>query len=279
MDDLKGFFGVFRLTLVESVKNRVAVLSAALSFYLLFSIGPLMLILFNVMGYIFNVENPRSETVGFLQKYMLASGANMFRSIGENYQLVQGNAVITIGGIAILLWTATRVFNHLQHSMNEIWGVDSKRSVKSMVKKRVFSFALILALGTVIFLLATIQGLLSEFNEFIQSYYTPDTYYLSIVSSVLNIFVTASIFSFLFKYLPDTRVPVESAFLGGFTSSILFFTGQSLATYYFSLAGIASAYGAAGSLVVLLLWVYYSSQIFFIGAQFTKIHSEAAGAG
>ncbi|MBD3388825.1 MAG: YihY family inner membrane protein [Candidatus Altiarchaeales archaeon] len=267
---------VLKETAVNAVENQIPMLSAALSFYILVSLAPLMLILLNLMGYVFNLEDPENAILAFFKEYMISSGELPFMTVGENYELLQGNTAFTLLGLGILFWTSTRVFNHLQYSLNRIWDVDERARLGLLVKKRLLSFLLILALGSAIFVFSTVQGVLIEFEGHASEYLGMNAYSLQFLSNIISMAMTAALFYMLFKFIPDAHVPGKSALWGGLIASMLFFAGQIIAAYYFSLAGIASAYGAAGSLIVFLLWVYYSSQIFLVGAQFTRSYSSSS---
>lgn len=253
-------------------------LGAALSYYTLFSIAPVLIIVIAVVGLIFGREAVQGEIFAQLGGLVGTTSALAIQDLIKNASQPAASTIATIVGIATLLLGATGVFVELQDALNTIWGVKPKpgRGIMGLVKDRLLSFAMILGVGFLLLVSLVISAGLTALNTFLAS--MPGTAIVwSILSFVISFAVITVLFAMIFKILPDVRIAWTDVWVGAGVTSILFTIGKFLIGLYLGKSSFASAYGAAGSIVILLVWVYYSSQLVFFGAEFTQVWANYFG--
>ncbi len=255
-------------------------LGAALAYYTIFSIVPLLVVVIAISGIIAGPDAAEGRLFGQISGLVGADTARSLQSmLGDAY--LSGNSLkATIIGIITLFIGATTVFNSLKNSMNKIWSIQPrpKSSILAMLKTRVLAFSLVLGMG---FLLVVSFGV----NAVVVGFATRITeampgisgYVLTVLTLVLDFAFTVGIFATLFKYLPDARPLWKDVIPGAIFTTVLFGVGKWLIAFYFNTADPASAFGAAAGLISLLLWTAYSSQIFFLGAEFTYVWAQEHG--
>ncbi|HZJ09000.1 MAG TPA: YihY/virulence factor BrkB family protein [Trueperaceae bacterium] len=264
-------------TIKEAVKgfgqHKVPRSAAALSYYTLFSLAPLLVIIIAVVGLIYGSEEARSQLVTQLQNVVGPDAAGLVRTIIERTQQTGSGVVATIIGVATLLLGATGAFVQLQRALNEIWEVPrgAKRGVMRTVMMRLKGLLMVLAMGLAALLAVALQGVLrgvsSNFDDLL-----PGADWLWFVANLLlNLGIFTLVFAALFKLVPDAEMGWGEVWRGAFFTGVLFLIGQLALGYYLTTAGVSSTYGAAGTLVILALFVYYSAQIMLFGAQFTRV--------
>jgi len=248
---------------------------AALAYYTVFSIAPLLIIALMIVGLFYKgdslayVHAQIASLVGRNAADTLTSAVRSIRASGHG-------ATAGVVGAVMLAVGASTVFAQLQAVLNRIWGVQPKpgRFWHDLIKQRLVSFAMVVGVGFVMLVSLVLSAVLTMITDYF-SYLLPgaDVFWHSL-DAVLSFSVIALLFAAIFKVVPDVHVGWRDVWLGGLVSAALFVIGKTTLAFYLARSGIESAYGAAGSLLVLLAWVYYSSQILFFGAEFTKLHAE-----
>ncbi|MEO6348629.1 MAG: YihY/virulence factor BrkB family protein [Aquaticitalea sp.] len=255
-------------------------MSAVVAYYAVLALPGLLVILINLVG---SVWGPEIVTGQLNSQLTTAVGVDAAQSILEmikDTQDAQSNIISTIIGIATLIFGATGVFYQLQVSLNQIWKVEeiSTFSFKKILTDRAKSFAFILVIGFLLLVSFVVTTLISTLTDYIKSMF-PDIilYLLYLVNFILSVGIISTLFALMFQYMPDTKIRWKTVWIGAILTALLFVLGEFLLGLYFGKSNPGSTYGAAGSIVLVLLWVSYSSLIFFFGAEFTRQYSIAYG--
>jgi len=267
---------LFKNSVSKFINDRGARLGAALAFYTTFSVAPLLVISIGIASLFFGtdaVQGQLKQQLNGLIGEDSAQGIQAMITAATKEQRV--GVVSSMLGVVALLFGATGVFVELKDSMNTIWGVKVKpgMGIWGLLKDRALSFAMVLSIGVLLLISLCLSTLLSAIGHWID---------LSLMSPRIVDFVSTSIvipllFMFIFKFLPDAEVQWRDVWIGAVVTSLFFTFGRYLISLYLVNAAVSSAYGAAGSLAVFLLWTYYSSQILFFGAEFTQVYAQLRG--
>jgi membrane protein len=270
-------------TINEFLKDDCTTKAAALAYYITFSLAPLLLIVIGVAGLVFG----REEVQGRLQEQiqnLVGSGAAsqiqmMIQKTGEH---TSAGLTSTIVGFITLIVGATTAFAQLQSALNGIWHVKpdpNRGDIRNMLMQRLLSFAMISGVAFLLLVSLVISAALAAFSGMLRSMLPADfsTAVLGVVDWTVSIVIITALFAAVFGVLPDVVVAWRPVWVGAALTALLFTFGKSLIAFYLGRSGIASAYGAAGSLVILLFWIYYSSMIVLFGAEFTKVWAELHG--
>lgn len=257
-------------------------LSAVVAYYAVLSLPALLVIVVNSVGAIWGREIVAGRLTNELGSAMGSGTAESLQDIIEQTQTSGNSTIASIIGIAILIFGATGVFLHLKISINQIWGLKLNDDVKwwHTLIDRLVSFGFVLVLGFLLLISFVLTALLSAFSDFLNTI-LPEfvVYFAFILDFIISYGVIALLFALIFKYLPDAKVKWKSVWVGALLTAFLFVISKFLLGIYFGKAEPGSTYGAAGSVVLILLWVSYSSLIFFYGAVFTKVFSVRYGYG
>jgi len=257
-------------------------LAAALAYYTVFSIAPLLVIAIAIAGFFFGADAAQGQIVTQLQSLMGKEGAEAVQSLLQSTNKSQGGTIATILGIVTLLFGASGVFAQLQDALNFMWEVKPKKKpgvkgILSLVQSRFLSFAMVLVIG----FLLLVSLVISTSLEGVSNYFGNLFPGLVIIGQLLNLVISYSaitlLFALIYRVLPDIKVFWKDVMPGALLAALLFTVGKYLLGLYLSHSGVSSAYGAAGSLVVILIWVYYSAQILLFGAEFTQVYAKAHG--
>ncbi|MBD3883649.1 YihY/virulence factor BrkB family protein [Phormidium tenue FACHB-886] len=279
---LKAIVRLLKETAEEYQTDRVSLWAAALAYYTMFSLAPLLLIAIAIAGSIFGEEAVRGELVNQIQGLVGREGAEAIQSMIQSTQRPDSGGVIaTLFGIATLLFGASGVFGQLQDALNTIWQVKPKPGLgwKSFIKSRFLSFAMVLVIGFLLLVSLVLSAVLSAVSTFFSSR-VPDFVILGqFLNFALSFGVITLLFASIYKFLPDVRLPWKDLWVGAAVTSFLFTIGKFLIGLYLGSSSVSSTYGAAGSIVVILIWVFYSAQILLIGAEFTQVYARRRGSG
>jgi membrane protein len=269
---------LFRETLAEWNKDNAPVLGAALAFYTIFSLAPLLIIITVIVGYFLGREAVQADLLLRLTEFVgRENAANIMNLIQNTYKPGSGVTATAIA-ILLMLFGSTSVFLMLKNALNHVWGVThAATGFLSLVKDRGKSFLVVLCVGLVLFISMVLKSLLDAFYQSVSEFLVVPGGVLALIEHGFSILFLTILFAILYKVLPDARVSWRFAGRGALISSLLFSIGNVFLGLYLTRQGIASAYGAAGSLVVILLWVYYSAQIIFLGAEFTQVYARKYG--
>lgn len=257
-------------------------LSAVIAYYAVLSLPALMIIVINTVGAIWGVEIVTGKLTNELSSALGVETAEYLRGMVEQTQNSDKSFVASIIGIGVLIFGASGVFFHLKISINSIWGLKQTDDVKwyYTLFERAVSFGFVLVLGFLLLISFVLTALLSLFSDYIKSI-LPEfvVVFAFVVDFAISYGVIAVLFALIFKYLPDAKIQWKSVWVGAFLTSFLFSISKFLLGLYFGAAEPGSTYGAAGSIILVLLWVSYSCLIFFYGAEFTKVFSIRYGFG
>src|SRR5919108_5213567 len=256
-------------------------LSASLAFYTALSLAPLVLLVVGLAGMVLDPQQVASQLAAQLEGLMGPAGRELVTTILTT-TTPQGGTLSTVLGLVTLLLSATAVFGELQATLNLIWAVQPAptgglwAAIWALLKERLFSLALVFALAFLLLVSLVISAALAAAAALVQG---PERALLSRLLEVAgSLLILSLMFALLFKSVPDAEVRWHDVWLGGVITAVLFTLGKTAISYYIGQAGVGSAYGAAGSLVVLLVWVYYSALIFMFGAEFTQAWATRQGA-
>ncbi len=253
---------------------------ASIAFYTIFSLPALLIFAVFIAGTIFEQQVVEGQIFYYIEELVGKASARQIENILKNAVLDEAGPVAKIIGGATLTFSATTVFINIQLALNEIWGVRAKpqKGWLKLIIDRLFSFLLVISLGVMLLGTIILDTLLSYFGELLENFFSGYTVYLlRVTSTVVYITIVTLAFSLIFKLLPDAHVRWRDVSVGAIVTTALFVVGKELIGVYLSASNFSSAYGAAGSLVVILIWVYYSAVIFLIGAEFTKAYSLRVG--
>lgn len=255
-------------------------LGASLAYYTLFAIAPILLVATAIAGMVFGAEAVRGEIVGQLDQLVGREGALAVQSLLEGASQRRAGILATvIGGIAFVI-AATGAFLELQVALNTIWRVKLNPAVnlKALLINRVRSFGLVVAIGFLLLVSLAVTAAMAALDAWLSSLSPDIPAVWTVVSLLVSLLVTTGLFALLFGVLPDVRLHVRDVMAGAFVTAVLFTIGQQLIGLYLGQSSTASSYGAAGSMMILLLWVYYSCQILLFGAEFTRVYALRHGA-
>lgn len=254
-------------------------MGAALAYYTLFSIAPLLLIVISITGIIFGQEAARGEIIGQLNSLMGEQGALAVQTLlASTSQPAQGIAATTIG-ILLLLVGATTVFGELQNSLDRIWKapVRVNSGLWNLVRARLLSFGMILGVGFLLMVSLVFSAGLSAISQWWAPVFTGWVVIAGIFNFVFSFLLTTGMFAMIYKIMPRVSVRWNEVWIGAAMTAVLFTVGKWLIGIYIGRSAISSGYGPAGSLLALLIWIYYSAQIFLMGAEFTWAYSHIFG--
>src|SRR5438874_9993078 len=269
---LRRMLNILKETVHEFSEDKTLRLGAALAYYSIFSIAPLLIIVTGVAGFFMGQEAVRERIQAQLTDLLGEQGTNAIVSmIGAHKQGT--NLLAIVIGVIVLLFGASGVFGQLQDSLNVIWEVQPKpgRGVWGFIKSRFLSFAMVLVIGFLLLISMVISTALSALTGALGNVLPIPGFVAHIANFVVFFLVTILLFAMIYKVLPDVRVKWRDVWSGAIFTALLFNIGKYALGLYLGRASVASSYGAAGSLVVALLWVYYSSLILFFGAEFTQV--------
>ena len=278
--NFKGFINVFKNAFKGFAEDKVTKLSGSLAYSTIFSLGPLLIVIISLCGIFLGKDAVEGKIYGQLTAFVGADTAAQLQQIIRHASLAGKNTLaVVIGGITLLIG-ATAVFAEIQDSINSIWGLKPKpkKGWLKMLKNRFLSFSVIISLGFLLLISLAVTSVIDGFGERLRINF-PDT--TVVVFYIINVVVTFAIitliFAVIFKVLPDADIKWKVVLAGAIATALLFMLGKFAISFYISKSNVGSTYGATGSLVVLLLWVYYSSLILYFGAEFTKAYAVQYG--
>ncbi len=274
-----AFWDLIRTTAREWSEDKVPRLGAALAFYSVLSIAPLLLIAIAVAALIFGEEAASGQLAGQIRQMVGQEGAEAIQMMLKNARKPGAGIVASIVGFATLLLGASGVFGQLQDAMNTIWEVQPKadRGILGMLRDRFFSFSMVLGTGFLLLTSLILSSAVAAAFHLLSGVSPALKPLLAVGDLAASAVVVILLFALIYKLLPDARIAWRDVWVGAGLTTALFLVGKAAIGAYLGRSGYGSSYGAAGSLVVLLVWIYYSSQILFFGAEFTKVYADRYG--
>lgn len=276
----KGIWEVIKETFKGVSDDKVTTLSGSLAYSTVFSMGPLLIVIISLCGFFLGEESAQGKVYAVLVGFVGSDTAVQLQEIIRNASLSnKSTTAIIIGGIGLLIG-ATTVFAEIQDSINTIWGLKAKpkRGWLKFLQNRILSFSVIISLGFLLLVSLVLTGIIEAISQRLQAKFpdvTVAVFY--VVNMLLTVGISMLIFAVIFRVLPDADIKWRDVMAGAFITSLLFMLGKFAISFYISKTKVGSTYGAAGSLVVLLVWIYYSSLILYLGAEFTKAYAVKYG--
>lgn len=260
-------------------EDKAPRLGAALAYYSILSLPPLLLIIIAIAGLIFGADAVRGELLTEISGLIGTEGGKVVESMLASASKPSSGVVAAIAGTVTLLFGASGVFGELQDSLNTIWGVEPKndRGFWGTVKDRFFSFTMVLGLAFLFLISLVVSTALTAVQAAAANVIPGPDIVLSIVNLVLTTAVISSVFAAMFKFLPDADVTWRSVWVGAVVTAVLFMIGKYAIGLYLGKSNLASTYGAASSVIILLVWIYYAAQILIFGAEFTQAYATSIG--
>lgn len=282
MKQEKSLLAVGKYTVTQWIEDEPFQLAAALSYYTLFSLAPLMIIVIAIAGFAFGREAAQNQIVETVQGMIGQASAQAIQDMIQNASnKPQTGLISTVLGIIALIFGAGGVVGQLQTSLNTIWGVTPRpgQGIWGFIRQRFISFSMILAIGFLLLVSLIVSALLTGLTQWMGSVSDGTAVFAHALDFLVSFVFVTALFAMIYKFLPDVRIDWRDVWIGAALTSFLFTIGKFLIGFYLGSSGVTSTYGAAGSLITVLLWVYYSSLIFFLGAEFTQVYAAQYGSG
>lgn len=277
---MKGIFELFKQTFSEWSEDKAPRLAAALAYYTAFSLAPMLVIALWMVDFLY-FDRGAGQALLMAQVRGLAGeqAEQLLISMVKTSQDLGGNPLSAVVGIVALIFGATGVFVQLEESLNTIWEVapKPKRGILGMIKDRFLSFTMVLGIGFLMLVSLVISALLTAFGDWTHGFFPETEILMQVVNFLVSFLVITILFALIFKYVPDAKIRWRDVWLGAAVTALLFSVGKFLIGLYLGNASSVEQFGEAGSLVVLLLWVYYSAQICFFGAEFVQVFANKYG--
>lgn len=266
-------------TVKAYIADKVPRLGAALAFYTTVAVAPLLVLAVAVAKIFFKDESARQRIIGQIDQLVGSEASRAVASVQPAAPGDDATSIATWVGLATLVIGGLGVFAHLQDALNTIWRAPEHtgENWRQMLKRRVFSFGTVLATGFVMLVSLTLSAALTWFSENVRTWAEWPTGVWETLNFLLSFAVITYLFAIIFKLLPDVKVRWRDVWTGAGVTALLFVAGKTGLGFYLARSSVTSAYGAAGSLIALLLWCYYAAQILFFGAEFTRVHAETGG--
>jgi membrane protein len=278
--DARGFWELAKSTWAEFNEDKVPRLGAALAYYTIFSLAPLLIIVIAVAGLVFGQSQAQDALLGQLRALLGSQGADMIQTMIDSTRRPAAGLFATVFGLGTLVLGAIGAFNQLHDALNTIWEVKPKpnRRLVDKIRDRLLSFSMVLVVGFLLMVSLAVSAALSAAGAFMSAQLPfVAEWLLSLLNFGISFGVITLLFALMFKYMPDAKIAWRDVWIGAAITALLFTLGKTLIGLYLGRAAAGAAYGAAGALVILLLWIYYSTQIFLFGAEFTQVYAGRYG--
>lgn len=280
LKELQFFWETAKETFNEWNNSSASNDSASLAYYAIFSIPGLLIIIIWIAGYFFGEDAIRGEITNQISGMMGQEVANSIQDMIAGALIDRENIFMKIVGIGSLVYGSTTLFFQLQKSLNNLWDVEAapKKALVKFILDRTNSLGMILILGFLMMITMVLSSLISLFNNFITTYFGIETYVLvEIINFSVGFGITVLLFALMFKVLPDVEISWKSVWKGALLTAILFTLGKFLLSLYFGQFKPTSAFGAAGTVILIMMWINYTCMLIFLGAEFTKVYTYKKG--
>jgi membrane protein len=278
MNALSEMWKLLKDTLFSFVEDEALSRGAAIAFYTVTSIAPVLLIVIAIAGLAFGKDAAQNAIITQLSGLMGQQTAEVLQTAVASAAVKSSGIIATTVGIITLIATASGVFGEMQSALNVIWKAEPRgTSVSRLIRARAASLGLVAALGFLLLVSLVVSAGLTAFGNYLNSIFPFGRLILTVLNTVVSLALISILFGAIYKVLPDRHLEWSDVIVGAVVTGVLFTIGKSLIGWYLGSTAVASSYGAAGALIVLLLWVYYSAQIFLLGAEFTKVYTKRHG--
>ena len=273
----RGIWYVLKDSFRKFGNDRIMKLSAALAYYTVFSVGPLLIVVVFICSFFFGKEAIEGSVYGQIQSFVGHDAALQLQEIIKNAAIAGKGKVAAIIGIVTLVIGATTMFAEMQDSINMIWGLKTKPKKSAwiiLLKNRLLSFGVIASLGFLLLVSLSVSAVIEAISTRLQAQFPELTVVaLYILNIIITFVIISALFGVIFRVLPDAKIKWKDVMAGAVATAVLFMVGKFAISFYISKSNIGTTYGTAGSLVILLVWIYYSSVILYFGAEFTKAYA------
>lgn len=268
------YFQLLKLAAAEWDRDNSFSLAAALSYYTVFSIGPLLILVTGILGLLFEKEAIQGQLTAQFRDLMGEQGAQVIESLVISTQQSQTGLIATVVGIVTLLIGATGAFAELQHSLNIIWHTKPPKAsgILHYIRSRVLSFGVVLAIGFLLLVSLIMNAVLLGAWKYVSELLSIPASSIEVIYLAASLGMVTLLFAFIFKILPDANLKWKEVWLGSFVTAVLFTFGKFLIGLYIGKSSLSNSFGASATLAVLMVWAYYSALILLFGAEFTKVH-------
>lgn len=278
----KSTWVIFRKAFIQFIANNPVNLAATTAYFAIFSLAPILIIIISVFGHFTGDETVSAKLFEELNLFIGPENTQFLAKAIQNYQLKENSGLGAIIGGGFFLISATTLFSVVQDSINYIWRVKVKSKLKQgiliLAKYRLFSFGVILCLGFVLLASMLVDAAISLLKDFLKTYFSPDFVFLAhLVNIALSLAIVTSVFALIYRFLPDLKIRWSAAWHGAFFTALLFVIGKSLVGLIISNSNLGAVYGTASSLVIILLWIYFMSLIFYFGVELSRQYSRFHG--
>jgi membrane protein len=272
----KDFFSIIKTAFVAWNKHEAPRLGAALAFYTILSLSPLVIIVVALAGLIFSRSTAQAHILGDVQGMIGPEGGRAVQSMLANVQKPAAGILGTIVGLLSLLFGASGVFTELRSALNLIWEVKPEETsgFLGLLRERFFSFGMVLSIGFLLLVSLVVSAVLAAVGKFFGGLLPIPSPVLAILNFCVSYIGVAVLFGLIFKFVPEAKVRWQDVWPGALVTAVFFTIGKTLIGLYLGKSTVGSAYGAAGSVIVVIVWVYYSAQLFFFGAELTHAYAE-----
>lgn len=274
-----GIWPLIKASIASWRKDHASSMGGALAYYTLFSIAPVLIIVIAVAGFFLGPEAARGEIVAQLQGLLGTDGAAAVQALLESASKPEEGLLATITSVLLLLLGATTIFAELQSDLDRIWRAETKpiSGLWAFLRARILSFGMVLVLAFLLLVSLVVSAALSALGKWWGGWFEGWAVLLEVLNFAVSFAITTGLFALIYKLLPRAEIAWHDVWIGAAVTALLFAVGKFLIGLYIGRSGVASGFGAAGSFVVLLVWVYYSTQIFLLGAEFTWVYAHARG--
>jgi membrane protein len=279
-DKLKRSYQILSGSLKAWLRHRSASKGAALAFYTLFSMAPILMLSISLAGYFFGADAAQGKIIIQLQNLIGLSGAQTIQSLLTTASAPTSGLMTPVAGSVLLLLATTSVFVELKDSLDELWGIERPHhhsALKLMLLTRLLSFGLVMVLAALLFVSLLLSAALVILEHYVDRIWINSLITLTVINHLISFAIITSLFAVINKVLPDAQLSWRDAWFGAIFTAIMFTLGKHGIGLYLANSKVASSFGSAGSLIALLLWIYYSAQIFFLGAEFTRQYAHGFG--
>lgn len=276
---VKDIFGLLKDAFKDWGEDKATRLGAALAYYTIFSIGPLLVVAIAVAGFVFGEEAASGQIVGTIGGVVGESGATMIQEMVKSASKPGAGIIATVIGLATLLLGASGLFGQLKDALNTIWEVQPKPGLGFIgaLKKNFLSFGMVVGTGFLLMVSLVLSAALAAVGDLLEGTLPGGPLLWQVLNYIISFGVVTLLFAIIFKVLPDVKIPWKNVWIGAAVTSLLFVIGQIVLGFYFGISDPGSAFGAAGSLVLILVWIYYSALILFFGAEITQVYAAKHG--
>ena len=277
--NLKRVWKLLKQAVKEWQQDKVPILAAALAYYMVFSVAPMVIIVIAVVGFIVGESVARQEVIQQMEALIGPDATESVRIVLQNQFKPSSNIIATVVGIITVIFGATTVVVQLKQALNMIWDVQPKpgQGVKGFIKTRILSVLMVMGIGLILLLSLILSAVLAGVDRLLEQYLSVPSIVWSLTDNLISVILMTLLFGQIYRVLPDVEISWKDVAVGSVITAVLFTLGKAGISIYLGNSSVGSAYGAAGSLVIFLMWVFYSAQIFLFGAEITKVWARTYG--